>query len=67
MTTSAKMAAIAALVGEAGRARMLIALMDGRALTATELAQLAGISASTASGHLIRRDLPAVFRYLSLA
>jgi DNA-binding transcriptional ArsR family regulator len=52
MTTSAKMAAIAALVGEAGRARMLIALMDGRALTATELAQLAGISASTASGHL---------------
>ena len=52
MTTSAKMAAIAALVGEAGRARMLIALMDGRALTATELAQLAGICASTASGHL---------------
>src|SRR5260221_6734950 len=52
MTTSAKMAAIAALVGEAGRARMLIALMDGRALTATELAQLAGISPSTASGHL---------------
>jgi DNA-binding transcriptional ArsR family regulator len=52
MTTSAKMAAIAALVGEAGRARMLTALMDGRAMTATELAQLAGISASTASGHL---------------
>jgi DNA-binding transcriptional ArsR family regulator len=52
MTTSAKMAAIAALVGEAGRARMLIALMDGRALTATELAQLAGVSPSTASGHL---------------
>jgi DNA-binding transcriptional ArsR family regulator len=52
MTTSAKMAAIAALVGEAGRARMLIALMDGRAMTATELAQLAGISPSTASGHL---------------
>jgi DNA-binding transcriptional ArsR family regulator len=46
------MAAIAALVGEAGRARMLIALMDGRALTATELAQLAGVSPSTASGHL---------------
>jgi DNA-binding transcriptional ArsR family regulator len=52
MTTSAKMAAIAALVGEAGRARMLTALMNGRALTATELAQVAGVSASTASGHL---------------
>ena len=52
MTTSSKMAAIAALVGEAGRARMLIALMDGRALTATELAQLAGVSPPTASGHL---------------
>jgi DNA-binding transcriptional ArsR family regulator len=52
MTTGAKLAAIAALVGESGRARMLIALMDGRALTATELAQLAGVSASTASGHL---------------
>src|SRR6266705_1371291 len=52
MTTSAKMAAIAALVGEAGRARMPIALMDGRALTATELAQLAGVSPSTASGRL---------------
>ena len=52
MSTGAKMAAIAALVGESGRARMLIALMDGRALTATELAQLAGVSASTASGHL---------------
>ena len=52
MTTGAKMAVIASLVGESGRARMLIALMDGRALTATELAQLAGVSASTASGHL---------------
>ena len=52
MTTSAKMAAIGALVGETGRARMLIALMDGRALTATELSQLAGVAASTASGHL---------------
>jgi hypothetical protein len=49
MTTSSKMAAIAALVGEAGRARMLIALMDGRALTATELAQLAGVSASNSA------------------
>jgi DNA-binding transcriptional ArsR family regulator len=52
MTTGVKMAAIASLAGEPGRARMLIALMDGRALTATELAQLAGVSASTASGHL---------------
>lgn len=52
MTTSAKIAEVAALVGDAGRVRMLTALMDGRALTATELAQLAGVSAPTASGHL---------------
>src|SRR3546814_5851519 len=31
---------------------MLRALMDGRALTATELARVAGITPQTASGHL---------------
>src|SRR3546814_7081934 len=31
---------------------MLMALMDGRALTATELARVAGITPQTASGHL---------------
>ncbi len=33
---------------------MLTALMDGRALTATELARAAGITPQTASGHLAR-------------
>jgi hypothetical protein len=33
---------------------MLTGLMDGRALTASELAQLAGITAQTASSHLMR-------------
>lgn len=47
-------AALAALLGDPARARMLIALMDGRALTATELAMEAGVAPSTASSHLAR-------------
>ena len=47
-----QIARIAALVGEPARAAMLLALMDGRALTAGELAQAAGVSAATASRHL---------------
>ncbi len=43
---------IAALVGEPARTTMLIELMDGRALTASELARAAGIGAPTASAHL---------------
>jgi len=46
------MAGVAALVGDPTRAIMLASLMDGRALTATELALDAGISPQTASGHL---------------
>lgn len=45
---------IAALAGDPTRGRMLTALMDGRALTATELALEGGVSASTASSHLAR-------------
>jgi DNA-binding transcriptional ArsR family regulator len=41
-------------VGEPARAGMLHALMDGRALTAAELARVAGITPQTASGHLSR-------------
>ncbi len=44
--------AFAAAIGEPARARMLSALMDGRALTATELALAAGVMPSTASSHL---------------
>ena len=45
---------IAALVGNPARANILIALMDGRALTASELAYVAGVTPQTASGHLAR-------------
>jgi DNA-binding transcriptional ArsR family regulator len=54
MTTGANIAEVAALVGDPGRANMLVALLDGRALTAGELARAAGVSAPTASGHLAR-------------
>ena len=45
-------AAVGALVGDPARARMLTALMDGRARTAKELAYGAGITPQTASSHL---------------
>ena len=48
------LARIGALVGDPGRARMLAALLDGRALTAAELAAHAGVTAQTASGHLAK-------------
>lgn len=44
----------AALIGDPSRATMLSAMMDGRALTATELAYASGITPQTASGHLRR-------------
>jgi DNA-binding transcriptional ArsR family regulator len=44
----------AALIGDPARANMLDAMMDGRALTATELTIVAGIAPSTASGHLAK-------------
>lgn len=44
----------AALIGDPARANMLLALMDGHALTATELASEAGVTKQTASGHLAR-------------
>ncbi|WLQ11942.1 helix-turn-helix transcriptional regulator [Hahella aquimaris] len=43
---------VAALIGDAARASMLIALLGGKALTATELAAEADITAATASSHL---------------
>jgi len=54
MVSTASLAATAALIGDLARANMLAALMDGRALTASELAQIAGISPQTASGHLAK-------------
>lgn len=49
-------ASIAALLGDPARANMLTALMDGRALTVSELAQAAGVALPTASGHLTKLD-----------
>jgi DNA-binding transcriptional ArsR family regulator len=46
------LAVVAELIGEAARAAILIALLDGRARTAGELAMIANISAQSASGHL---------------
>ena len=54
MPSTAAFAETAALVGYPARANMLAALLDGRALTATELAHSAGITPQTASGHLAR-------------
>ena len=45
---------IANLIGDAARSRMLIALMGGQALTATELALEADITPQTASSHLTK-------------
>ena len=52
MSDAARMAAIAALLGDPARANMMTILMDGRALTAKELAFAAHVSAQTTSGHL---------------
>ena len=45
---------VAALISEPARARILLALLDGRGLPATELAQRAGITCQTASSHLAK-------------
>lgn len=45
-------ASVAAMIGDSARANMLTALMSGKALTATELAGEAGVTAQTASAHL---------------
>lgn len=45
-------AQVAALIGDPARANILTALMAGKALTASELAEEAGIAMPTASGHL---------------
>ena len=47
-------ARVASAIGEPARADMLAALMAGQALTATELAGVAGVTKATASAHLAR-------------
>src|ERR1700694_5279081 len=47
-------AGIAALIGERARAEILSALLAGQALTATELAAVAGVTKQTVSAHLAK-------------
>src|SRR5204863_3788736 len=54
MDGDADIAAIGALVADPARARILLALGDGRALPASVLAEEAGVATSTASAHLSR-------------
>ncbi len=49
-------ARVAALIGDPARANMLTALMSGKALTASELAEEAGVTLQTASSHLSKLD-----------
>src|SRR5690348_8777173 len=75
MITGPLIAEIAGLVGERARANMLSALLDGRALTATELAYAARITAQTASTHLAKLTVAGLiapikdgrYRYFRLA
>src|SRR5262249_33685231 len=54
MVSTNQIAEVGALVGEPARAAMLTALLDGRALTAAELARASMITPQTASSHLAR-------------
>lgn len=49
-----RFAKIAAMIGDPTRARMLAALMGGQFLAAGELAEAAGVTAQTASGHIAK-------------
>jgi len=50
----ADISSLAALISESARGRILLALLGGRALPASELAQRAGITCQTASSHLAK-------------
>lgn len=54
MRDGPNIAAIAAMVGDPARANMLTALLNGAALTASELALEAGVTKQTASSHLAK-------------
>ena len=54
MISGAMIAEIAALAGDPARANILTALLDGRALTATELSYAARVTPQTASAHLAK-------------
>jgi DNA-binding transcriptional ArsR family regulator len=54
MISGAMIAEIAALAGDPARANILSALLDGRAMTASELAFAAHVTPQTASAHLAK-------------
>jgi DNA-binding transcriptional ArsR family regulator len=54
MAHQPNIATVASLIGDPVRAAMLIALLDGRALPAGELAYASGVTAQTASAHLAK-------------
>ncbi|GAA1520030.1 winged helix-turn-helix domain-containing protein [Streptomyces albidochromogenes] len=54
LSAAGRLAALAALLADETRASFCLALLDGRAWTAGELARRAGVAASTASEHLGR-------------
>jgi DNA-binding transcriptional ArsR family regulator len=54
MHAQPNLSATAFLIADAARAAMLMALADGRALPAGELAHAAGVTAQTASSHLAK-------------
>jgi DNA-binding transcriptional ArsR family regulator len=54
MSSLPSVAGTASLIADPARATMLLALVDGRALPAGELAFSAGVTAQTASSHLAR-------------
>lgn len=56
MKAGPNIALVASLVGDPARANMLTALMSGRALTASELAQEAGVTLQTTSSHLSKLE-----------
>jgi DNA-binding transcriptional ArsR family regulator len=56
MKEGPSIAPIAALAGDPARANMLAALLAGKALTASELAGEAGVTAQTASSHLAKLE-----------
>ncbi len=68
MPSTGKLASVAALVGDPARAAMLQAMMDGRALTASELAGVAGITPQRlTSAGLLAMEKQGRHRYHRLA
>lgn len=60
MDAARRLGTIGSMLGDKARARMLTAMLDGRAHTATELAWWADVAPSTASSHLRKLEQAAL-------